>query len=135
MEKSLKVKVELEVEVDPGWIELVTECNDLFMTDHCGYWLSGMAHVKNKGWLVHEHSDIDDCASVQSKNPEYPAILKAWKEGKPLPDGWFSLDKEMAIKAYCEGIKRDGLNWYEEGDAISYDIAIQLALLGEVRYG
>jgi hypothetical protein len=33
-------------------------------------------------------------------------------------------------------VKRKGENWYDnDSDADDYDTAIQLALLGEVRYG
>lgn len=35
----------------------------------------------------------------------------------------------------AEGVKRRGVHWYEEGDGNDYDIALQMALLGEVRYG
>jgi hypothetical protein len=34
-----------------------------------------------------------------------------------------------------EGVKLFGANFYEEGDANTYDIAIQMAWFGEVVYG
>jgi hypothetical protein len=34
-----------------------------------------------------------------------------------------------------EGVKRWGESWYVDGDGPRYDVAVQLALLGEERYG
>lgn len=133
---NINAKVEFEVKVNPDWIDLLINHNDMFMTNYCGYWLSGMERDRNGGgWLVHEHSDTDDSAYEAAKLPEYPAIVQAWKKNQPLPDGWFRLNEAAAIKAYVEGVKQYGVDWFEFGDADSYDIVIQLALLGEVRYG
>lgn len=51
-----------------------------------------------------------------------------------LPKGWYLLDRNTAIRAWCEGVKRWGMDWYEEVDAEREDVVVQLALLGEVRY-
>jgi hypothetical protein len=131
---SDKIKVEIEVEVDPDWIEFVTIYPDIFMTSYCGYWMYGMEQDDELGWLVHEHDEQHSVRQV-AKSPEYPAIVKAWREGGKLPDNWFRLNKEAAIKAWAEGVKKYGTDWYENGDAISYDVVLQLALLGEIRYG
>jgi hypothetical protein len=131
---SDKVTVTLEVEVNPDWIEFVTHYPDIFMTDHCGYWMYGMEQEDELGWLVHEHDEMHSVREI-ADHPEYPAIVKAWREGKELPDNWFRLNKETAIKAWAEGVKRYGMDWYETGDAITYDVVLQMAILGEVRYG
>lgn len=136
MTDKIKVKVEVEVAVDPDWIDFLLNHNDIFMTSYCGYWMSGMELDENGGgWLVHEQDDDYDCAAAAANHPEYNAIVKAWQDGKPLPDKWFRLDKEAAIRAWIEGCKKYGVDWYENSDAVSMDVVIQLALLGEVRYG
>lgn len=131
---SEKVTVVLEVEVNQDWIEFCTKFNDLFMYDYCGYWMAGMEFDDDLGWLCFEYAGEEDPRQIK-QGPEYPAIVQAWRDGKILPDRWYRLDKETAKRAWVEGYKRDGLDWYENGDAITYDVAIQNALLGEVRYG
>ena len=61
---------------------------------------------------------------------------RAFKSGKPLPENYYRLDEAAAVRAYVEGCKRWGADWFEsKGDATTYDVVIQLALLGEIRYG
>lgn len=134
---SDKVTVVLEVEVNQDWIEFCTQFNDLFMYDYCGYWMAAMECDDDLGWLCYEYANDDDMPSLRAMKeaPEYQEIVKSWREGKLLPPNWYRLDKAAAIKAYGEGVKRYGLDWYEDGDAITYDVAVQMALLGEVRYG
>lgn len=129
-----KVTVQIEVPVNEEWIDYATQSSDLFRTDHCGYWMYGMDHDKDLGWLCYVHDEairLDDVYDM----PEYDAILARWKSGESLPEGWHRLDKDAAIRAYVEGVKKGGAFWYEDGDAITYDVAIQKALLGEVVYG
>jgi hypothetical protein len=128
------VKVEVSVEVHPDWIEFCTQANDLFMTSYCGYWMYGMAHDEKLGWLCYVHSDEKTIDQVE-ETLEYEDAVSLWEEGKTLPKDWYALNKEAAIKAFGEGVKRSGVKWYENGDANDYDVAIQKALLGEVRYG
>ena len=61
--------------------------------------------------------------------------MHAWVNSEPLPKGWFRLDREAALRAWEEGIKRWGVGWYEHTDSNREDVVIQLALLGEIRYG
>lgn len=131
----MKVKVEIEVDLSEDWIELVTNHNDLFNRKYCGYWAYGMEHDDTLGWLVHEHDDQRTVAQV-SQHPEYHAIVDAWRSGAPLPEGWYRFNKDTAVKAWCEGMKMYGYDWYEKvGDCETFDNAIQMALLGELRYG
>ena len=52
------VNVTITSTVDPEWIDLVVNCNDLFMRDYCGYWARSMIHSKlGIGWLI---AEIDD---------------------------------------------------------------------------
>jgi hypothetical protein len=44
------------------------------------------------------------------------------------------LDSEAAKKAWIEDVKWRGEKWYDNGDAIAYQYAIQRALFDEERY-
>jgi len=120
-----------ELKVDKeDWREFVVQYEDLFRTDHCGYWLRGIEHGPD-GWLAWE----DDGEHLPGQEPDVEAALAAWHGGAPLPTGWFRLDGELADRAWGIGVLKWGEQWYNEGDSTTYDTALQLALLGEVRYG
>lgn len=112
------------------WRELVVKHNDLFRTDHCGYWLRGVEHGL-QGWLAWE----DDGEHPHGNEPGREEALAAWACGAPLPPGWFRLDESLADKAWDVGVRQEGETWYEEGDSDTYDTVMQFALLGELRYG
>ena len=136
---AVKATAEVEVNVPrEDWIDYLTKEVDIFMRGYCGYWLRGVKRDEKLGWLVWEDDEIHS----QGEEPKLKAALAAWKAGKPLPQGepgcqrWYRLDEAAAVKAYVEGVKLWGVNWFEEkGDACTYDVAIQMALLGEIRYG
>jgi hypothetical protein len=130
---KIKRKIEVEIEVDDQWIELLTKYNDIFRTDHCGYWLAGMERNDELGWLAHEQDD-DENANIVSRSPEYQDIVDAWLTGRSLPERWFRINKETAIAVWIEGVKEYGIAWYETSDANTYDYLIQKVLLGEHRY-
>jgi len=130
-----KVTVTIDVEVDPDWIEFCTsEYVDVFMSGYCGYWMGGVEHDPKLGWLVHL-SDDGKNARQASQDPKYKSILKAWKAGEDLPEGWHRLNEELATKAWTEGVKKYGTDWFENADAYTYDYVIQTALFGETVYG
>jgi hypothetical protein len=121
----------LTVDVNDDWIEYTMRYSDIFSSSCAGYWLRGVA-LGPQGWLVWE--DDDKCQSGQEPNREI--AMKAWElDANPLPEHWFRLDRAAAIRAWEEGVKRWGVDWYEEADAQREDVVLQLALLGEVRYG
>lgn len=121
----------LTVDVDPNWVEYVTQCNDLFETTRAGYWLRGVEYDAALGWLCWE----DDEKCRHGEEPNLKEALEAWQAGKTLPEHWFLLDRTAALRAWEEGVKRWGVDWYEQVDAQREDVVLQLALLGEVRYG
>jgi len=131
----MKVKIEIEVSVDDDWLDFILNGDDVFRSNFCGYWLNGVLHDKNLGWLVHEHSNEDLFAGESAKLPEFPEAVNAWKEGKELPTGWYRLNKDAAIKSFVEGYKRYGSDWNNHSESTMDDLVIQLALLGEIRYG
>jgi len=127
---AVSMTVTVNAQVDPLWVQMCTEYSDLFLTNHCGYWACGVEREPGLGWLAFEHGD--ECRPPE-KTPQ--TVLAAWRNGKPLPKRWYRLDEQAALRAWAEGVKRSGTSWFENGDASDYDVAIQNALLGEVRYG
>jgi hypothetical protein len=119
------------VEIDPFWVEYLTQNVDIFGQQYVGYWLRGVERDPDLGWLVWE----DDERHEWGFEPNRMAARNAWREGQPLPEGWYRLDRAAAVRAWEEGVKRWGVGWYAEVDAPREDLVVQLALLGEVRYG
>jgi len=130
-EETIPHTFSLTVQVAEFWINYVTQCSDLFLTSYAGYWLRGVEHDNERGWLVWE----DDEKCRHGKEPQSKEALAAWRSGAELPPHWFRIDRSTALRAWEEGVKRWGVGWYEDADAASYDIVLQLALLGEERYG
>jgi len=119
------------VEIDQNWIDYLTQCGDILMLQYAGYWLRGVEHRSDLGWLCWE--GCDKC--FQGEEPNRTAASRAWAAGEPLPENWFRLDHAAAVRAWEEAVKRWGVDWYERTSSTREDIALQLALLGEVRYG
>ncbi len=131
---SLTVKVEFEVQVPKqDWIEYLTQCSDMFRTNYCGYWMRGIEHTRDRGWLCWVHGNDEEPADF---NVLKLTAIAAWRKGEALPAGFLRLDKAAAIRAYTEAVKRWGVRWMEgrHNDAVGYDMAIQLALLDETKY-
>jgi hypothetical protein len=145
MEKTVekkKVKVEVELELDPEWIDYLLNWPDIFMRDYCGYWLRGVVHQKKKDsaygrWLCWEEGEFADEECERGKEPGRKEAMLFFKARiGELPKHWFILDEETATKAWIEGVKRMGVGFANgDGDANDYDVAVQMALLGEVKYG
>jgi hypothetical protein len=129
--ETLKHTFSLTVEIDEGWIDYLVQSNDIFNGNRAGYWLRGVEFEPELGWLCWE----DDEKHRWRNEPNRQGALKAWREGKPLPEHWFRLDRAAALRAWEEGVKRWGVDWYEQVDASVEDTVVQLALLGETRYG
>lgn len=134
---TVSIPVTIKSEVDPEWIDLAVNCNDLFIYGYCGYWMCRMEWDSELGHLCYEYEAGGDQPTIREAkaSPDYENIVKTWRDGEKLPEHWYRLDKDMAIKAWVEGVKRDGVEWYENGDANTYDCAVQLAMLGEIVYG
>lgn len=120
----------ITVTINPQWIEYLTKYPDIFDSNRAGYWLRGVEH-NITGWLVWE----DDEKCKPGDEPNRAEALREWMLGNPLPEHWYRLDRAAAIRAWEEGVKRWGVDWYEEADSTREDVVVQLALLGEVRYG
>ncbi len=128
----MKIEIEVKVEVSPDWIEMVTIFGDLFKQDYCGYWARGFRRGPN-GWLVYDTGASDNYPT----QAEQEAAITIWEGGTDgdLPKGFYRFDKALAVEAFRAGCKRNGVGWYENGDADAYDAAIQTALFGKLVYG
>ena len=115
------------------WVQHATQAPDLFFRSCCGYWLAGMEQTKARGWLCYEFDDRTTAEAVMA-HPDYPDIVAAWRAGRELPARWYRLDKAAATRAFVEGIKRGGVKWAQAGSDAE-DAAVQMALLGALRYG
>lgn len=122
--------VTIESVVDPLWIEFCTKDRDVFGASCCGSFLFGIDQDNSLGWLVYEH---EEKVSID-KVPNEKKAIAAWRAGKPLPRGYYRLDLDAAKKAWIEGIKWRGVEWFANGDAIAYQYAIQRALFEDERY-
>ena len=130
--EPLKHTFTLTVAIHPFWVEYLTgPWADIFGRQYAGYWLRGIAHHPERGWLCWE----DDERHRQSEEPLRAEAMAAWRTGEPLPAGWYRLDRAAALRAWEVGVKRWGVGWYAQVDAQAEDIVLQEALLGEVRYG
>lgn len=117
-------------EVSADWTENVFLNVDLLRHGYCGYWMEEVGYGPSLGRLVRESDDADRSEDVEK------AAIEAWRAGPgPLPKGYHRLDSETAAKAWAEGVKKWGEEWYEDGDGDAYDYAVQMALFGEVKYG
>ena len=131
--EPLKRTFSITVEIDPFWVEYLTQNADIFGRQYAGYWLRGIDRHPERGSLCWE----DDWQHDVDEEPNRKEATEAWVWGKglPLPKGWYRLDRAAALRAWEEGVKRWGVDWYEHTDAEREDVVIQLSLLGEVRYG
>ena len=123
-------EVRVSSNVDPDWMAMVCEWQDLFRSDHCGYWLRGITREPGLGCLAWEDDEQHDFGH----EPYREEALAAWREGRPLPEGYHRLDTDFARRSWAEGVKLAGERWYEEGDSDRYDYVVQQALFGKQVY-
>ncbi len=128
------IDVTLKIPVPDEFVDYLTSYDDLFRTGHSGYWAYGYGvddrRTGKPAWLVYEMSADEGVPTDE----EAELAETQYQGGAGLPDHWFVLDREAALKVLAEGVKRFGVDFYEDSDATTMDDAIQLALLGEIRY-
>lgn len=178
---KLSIPVVLEVEVDPQFVDLLLNYNDIFSNDYIGYWGYGDRKIKNLGWIVFEDEDfamlldelypshnqdereqivdafVKDFVATYRKSLDtalqahqdmdkpfdFDGFYREWRgmTVKGFDDPYrqmaelaYILDEHMAHRVIREGIKKFGASFQEDYDGNSLDNALQMALLGEVRY-
>lgn len=131
----IKHTMTIEVAIDPTFIECLVEYNEVFRRDHSGYWAYGLQ--VNGGWLVYEMAGeaLPTDKEIAAAERAYVAHQLEGASALSLPDKWRMLDRAVAIRAWEEGVKRWGVAWYQHTDGNREDVVVQLALLGEIRYG
>lgn len=132
---TVKCAFDLEVP-NEGWIDYLTQYHDIFgVTYYAGYWLRSVEWNTMRGHLCFEYEDKYE----DGKEPNRAKAIKVWKTSPNalLPRGWHRLDAAMAIKAYVEAVKMWGVDWMagDHNDGAGYEFAVQMAMLGEVKYG
>lgn len=111
---------------------------ELFRDNYCGYWLRREAKLEIDGALAVLAAEVEDDSregikALDALSEKVTALALA-KE--PLPAGWFLIDRALGERAYAIGERRWGEDWFDDrGDADTYDVVIQVALLGKVTYG
>jgi hypothetical protein len=123
----------IEIAIDADFVEDLVHGDTTFSPCYSGYWAHGAAYSGPLGWLVCDYVAHEGRRPTEDVCDEIAAI---WRSSTPLPASWYRLDRAAAIRAWCEGVKRWGIDWwYKRADALRRDVVLQLALLGEVRYG
>lgn len=85
-----------------------------------------VARHKQRGLLISDDW-FDDEASQEA--------VKAWRQGKKLPTGYYAITKDVAIQTYLEGVKWGGWDWEDrrECDGNTYHECLQRVLFGKVK--
>lgn len=137
----MKITVKVDIEIPEEFYDTYLNFSDLFRTDYCGYWLRSIKRVDNPGGTPDHpnvrHRLVYDVGAedrVPTDEEDIKAIAKM-QAGKKLPKNYYILNRDVMTKAFAEGVKTYGLEFYEKHDAGTLDCAIQTALLGSVVYG
>jgi hypothetical protein len=147
----VKVEVTVKMLVPGDWIAMVALWPDILSTDHIGSWARGVARDEKLGRLIWEFEKDERLEEMKGfcfigdlhkdvENQLHAEAIRAWRNGEVLPKNYHRLDKEMAVRAFAlmaqSGRHDGGPDWYGSGkdDAITYSVAIQLALFGEIEY-
>jgi hypothetical protein len=108
---------------------------DLVSRSYCGYWLRRVATLPNGASIAWEQGESSDEVLVADEDGERFARLYRKGSSPTLPKRFFIIDSAVARSAYEIGERLWGKNWMYEADANHYDVVMQRALLGVVRYG
>jgi hypothetical protein len=109
--------------------DLINEVDVFAITFGSGYWAAGVHHQEDVGWLVWEHND------ERVRDQDHSAAIRAFALGEPLPERYYRLDREAAIRAFLHGVRLFGATWLDGIDGPQTDRVVQCALLGVEKYG
>lgn len=146
------VEMTIPITVPADFYDTWLNHNDLFMYSHCGdYWrhLASDRSDPTKGHLAWDFEQDEkiqdymeekgvsfiDSLSQEDEDAYHKPAIEAWKAGLPLPPHYYAINKDVCTRAYIEGVKKSGTNWYENGDADDYNCAFQRAVYGKVIFG
>lgn len=127
-------------EIPDDWVEFCTKYNDIFMYSYSGYWAYG-CHRDKDGWLACVSDDEGgmDQGEIDRAILAFKAGKRNFEFDKKSMKGFFIINEDFAKRAWIAEANypynSDGYSWWEDGDAINIDRAIQLALFDEVVFG
>lgn len=94
-----------------------------------GYWICEHEKTDNSS-LCEECDDSERFADTIPIE-----VFNAWRQNQPLPPRWFIVGDEVAGKVFDTLVKKYGQSGIDEIDLPRVDEALQIVLLGELRYG
>ncbi len=142
MNKSITHEFTTTVEVPASWIKFITDSIDIFKLTYCGAWMKYIeSSIDDSAMLIFDCYDhifpSEDKLDLIVKSFLYNIQVEI-DIGKPVYYyecfDFYKLDTALALKAYEQGCKRWGVDWYSKADGPMMNIAIQLALFGEIKY-
>ena len=87
----------------------------------------------NDAIVIFAFHDGDYDNFLEYARDNFKEVIKAFKAGQELPDDFYKIDREVALRAYLEGVQLLGWDWTnsEQADGSTYDEVLQLALGGD----
>ncbi len=136
-------KLVISIDMPSGWLEFCSNVDVISYNSYCGYWAEYWIDISENNspsikWLIYYNPNNNDSIYPLTKVDSYQQAYKAASAGsRKMPEHWYLFDEEIAIKAYLEGVKKWGMDWYNDPntDGRNYDTAIQLALFGKLVFG
>jgi hypothetical protein len=137
---NLEVEAITLAKVPASWLSEVAIYPDILGRGYIGYWARGISYDKKNHrrliWEFLADPRADGIAMGSDDEDQCHAeAIKAFKAKKPLPKHYHVLDAELAVKAWALRAGQVGVGWADDNDADDTDLAIQMALLGDIVYG
>jgi hypothetical protein len=127
---------ELFIELLCGEAKTDGHVGDMLIPGFSGHWLYGLAHTRtpDPAWLVCDRENMTQeqfdlaCANTD-------ALFEHLQQGNTYEDVYL-MDRAAAIRALAYGVGRWGDRFLDGCcDYGDYDIAVQVALMGDLVYG
>lgn len=128
---------------DSFWNDFVSN-EDLYRQNYCGYWMYGAEHFE-WGWLAYEgelrvlnqHKAFANAVEKALVIVGQANAFNRLNTKIPLPKDFFVITKQTSDDAYRIGERLWGECWLSDGktDSTRYDVVMQLAIFGEIKYG
>lgn len=139
----IQVELDLTGEDAEGFIELLCgeakadgHIGDMLIQGFSGHWLYGLAHTRTPDpmWLVCDHENMTRKQFAYACDNS-DALLRQLQDGGTVEDVYL-MDRAAAIRALAYGVGRWGDRFLDgRCDYGDYDIAVQVALMGDLVYG
>jgi hypothetical protein len=125
---GLTLTITQNVKRDQSFYDMLLNYSDVFMSGYSGYWAFGVK--VNGGWLAFDFGDEEPPSDAKAER-----VRAKFNEDRTIPPRWYLINLETVDRIVTEGCKRYGFDFQEQYDATSLDVAVQLALLGDIVYG